>query len=489
MVRRRMLAVFLMLVLLLPLIAACGQEEPESALESPPTSVQSPLVEMSPLPEEETEEEPPDVAEEAESPEAVETEVAEEEQVEGEPPAVPNAEQARQFEGTTIRYYGDTVGLGAQLDQVLAARFTEETGIVVEVIPKPEGATEAFSAYQRLFQAQSPDIDVMMIDVIWPGALGQHLADLSQALGQEAEQHYPGIIENNTVEGRLVAMPWFGDFGMLYYRTDLLEQYGFDGPPETWTELEEQARTVMEGEMQNNPNFTGFVFQGNAYEGLTTNALEWLASNGVRFIEEGEVTINDPAAIEMLNRTRDWVGDIAPRGVTGYQEEDARNVFQGGNAMFMRNWPYAYAAGQLEDSPIRGIFDVAPLPHGEGGESTGTVGGWQLAVSNYSQNQEAAAEFVRYMTSPEVQTYRAIEGSFVPTIPEVAQDPQVLEAMPFLEPMEDVVRVTRPSTELAERYNEGSTAIFQGVNQILNGQDAAQVVPQIEQRLQRLLGR
>jgi trehalose/maltose transport system substrate-binding protein len=403
-------------------------------------------------------------------------------------PAVPNAETASEYSGTSITYYGDSVGLGAQMDEVLTAQFMEDTGINVEVIRKPQDATENYSTYQRFFQGQSTDIDVMMLDVIWPGAFAPHLVDLSDAMAEEAAMHYETIIENNTVDGALVAIPWFADFGMLYYRTDLLEQYGYDAPPATWNELEEMAQAIQDGEREEgNDTFTGFVWQGAAYEGLTCDALEWIYSHGGgAIIEDGEITLNNPQAIEALNRAAGWVGTISPEGVVSYREEDARGVFQGGNAACMRNWPYAYAAGQEADSPIRDQFDVAPLPVANEGEPAGTVGGWQLGVSAYSQNPEASIEFVRYMASPEVQKWRALVGSQVPTIPEVAQDEEVLEALPFLEPLEEVVRVTRPSRTTGQRYNEASTAFFQGVYEVLQGADANEVLPRIEQRLERI---
>ncbi|MCM8748261.1 ABC transporter substrate-binding protein [Thermomicrobiaceae bacterium CFH 74404] len=478
-VLRRAAALGLSVPALSALLAACAGEEA--------TPTQAPAVQPTATPTEAAAETPTAAETPAGTPTVITT--PETTYSMDNPPEVFNADQASQYSGATLTYYGDSVGIGAEMDQALAGAFSEATGITINVVPKPESATENYAAYQRFFSAQSPDVDVMMIDVIWPGAFAPHLVDLSQALGEEAKAHYETIIENNTVDGKLVGMPWFGDFGMLYYRTDLLEKYGFSNPPETWDELEEMAQTILEGERGANPNFAGFVFQGNAYEGLTCNALEWLASSGGgRFIENGQVTINNPQAVEMLNKVRGWVGTIAPQGVTTYQEEDSRQVFQGGNAAFLRNWPYVYSLATGEDSPVRDMVGVAPLPAQPGNPHVGTVGGWQLAVSMYSRAPEAAIEFVRYMTSPEVQTWRAVLGSFVPTIPDVASRPEVLQAMPFLEPMEAVERVTRPSRETGERYNEVSTIVFQGVNQILTGQDAAQVLPGVAQRLQRIVG-
>lgn len=404
------------------------------------------------------------------------------------PPPVANAEAASAFSGTKLVFWGDAVGPGAVAGETAAARFTEETGIEIEVIPRPESATESYSQYQRVFQGQDSSMDVGMIDVIWPGAFAPHLADMTEAMADTIDQYFETVVQNNTIDDKLVGVPWFGDNGILFYRTDLLEKYEFAGPPTTWDELEEMATTIMEGEQADNPEFQGFVWQGNAYEGLTCDALEWLASSGGgTIVEDGEVTLDNDTAKEFLVRAQGWVGTISPEGVTGYQEEDARNVFQGGNAAFMRNWPYAYSAGKAADSPIADIFDVGPLPAAEGQQPVGTVGGWQLAVNNYSENQEAAMEFVKYMAGAEMQKWRAIHYSFVPLIMSVAEDPQVLEAMPFLVTTADVVRVTRPSREAGELYNELSTVFFQGVNGILTGDSPEDVVPGMAEDIAALL--
>ena len=506
--RREVLRRSVMLGLSVPaigaLLAACGDDDDEGDGEAPTSTGATGQPAGSPTEEEEeatpTEEEEgsPTAEEEASpteddgaaaSPDASPDASPEVEMSIDNPPDVPNADEASAFSGASLTYYGDGVGIGNQLDEALAAKFSEATGINIEVIPRPESATETFATYQRAFEAQSGDIDVMMVDVIWPGAFAPHLLDLGPAFEGAMDQWYESIVENNTIDGKFVGAPWFGDFGILYYRTDLLETYGYDGPPTTWDELEEMATTIMQGEAANNPNFAGFVFQGNAYEGLTCNALEWIASvGGGTIIEDGEVTLDNDEAKAILDQVGGWVGNIVPTGVTGYQEEDARNAFQGGNAAFMRNWPYAYSLGQADDSAVAGMFDVAGLPAGEGMDPVGTLGGWQLAVSAYSEEPEAATEFVKYMVSPEVVKWRAIVASFVPLIIDVAEDPDVIEAQPYLENLADVTRVTRPSQETGENYNQVSTEFFQGVNEILTGGSAEEIIPSVAQRIERLLG-
>ncbi|AUX44770.1 ABC transporter substrate-binding protein [Sorangium cellulosum] len=408
--------------------------------------------------------------------------------IKAQPPAVPNAAEAKKFSGAKLKYYSESVGVGAELDRVLIKQFNQDTGIEVALIPRPKDATETYSVYQRLFQGQSADIDVLMLDVIWPGAFAQNLLDLREKLGEAAKQHVESIVQNNTVDGKLVAMPWFTDFGLLYYRTDLLEKYGYSKPPETWDELEQMAKKIQDGERASSPNFLGFVWQGKAYEGLTCNALEWIASHGGgAIIEDGKITVNNPGAQKALARAKGWVGTISSAGVTSYEEEDARNTFQGGNAAFMRNWPYAYAAGNADKSPIKGKFGVAPLPHEPGQKSAGAVGGWQLAVSKFSAQKDAAIELVRYLTSPEAQKFRATAGSFIPTVRSVQEDPDVVKSMPFLSRAKDIALVPRPSNSTGARYNEASIAFFQGVSQVLQGKDPKEVLGQVEQRLTRAL--
>ena len=88
-----------------------------------------------------------------------------------------------------------------------------------------------------------------MIDVIWQGIAAPHAVDLKKYFKEdEISAHFPRIIQNNTVNGKLVSIPWFTDAGVLYYRTDLLEKYGYKEPPKTWEELTEMAKKIQDGE-------------------------------------------------------------------------------------------------------------------------------------------------------------------------------------------------------------------------------------------------
>ncbi|MCI0594890.1 ABC transporter substrate-binding protein, partial [Chromohalobacter sp.] len=305
------------------------------------------------------------------------------------------------------------VGAELTLCKEGVAAWEEKTGHSVDVVSTPNSSTERLSLYQQILSAQSGDIDVMQIDVVWPGLLANHLVDLREVGGKDiADGHFQTIVDNNTVDGRLVAMPWFTDAGVLYYRKDLLDKYERE-VPETWQQMTATAEVIQQGERKaGKDGMWGYVFQGRAYEGLTCNALEWVASYGGGSIvdDQGEITIDNPRAAAALDQAAEWIGNISPKGVLNYTEEEARGVFQSGNAVFMRNWPYAWALAQSESSDVRGKVGVTMLPHGPKGSSAATLGGWNLAVSKYSKHPELAVDLVEFLTSEAEQKRRAIQG-------------------------------------------------------------------------------
>lgn len=385
--------------------------------------------------------------------------------------------------------------IGPALDRAEADKFTELTGIKVDLILAEKSATDRLAIYRQQLSANSSDVDVYMVDVIWPGILAEYAEDLKPAIS-DLDKFFPAIVANNTVNDKLVALPYYTDAGLLYYRKDLLQKYGFSGPPKTWAELEEQAKKIQEGERAaGSKDFWGYVWQGKAYEGLTCNALEWQVSNGGGTIVEpdGTVSVNNDQVAAAINRAKGWVGTISPDGVTTYQEEEARGVWQAGNAAFMRNWPYAYSLGQNADSKIKDKFDVVPLPMGDGDKARNadTLGGWQLMVNKNSKSKEAAIEFVKFLTSPEIQKFNSLQRSLLPTRPAIYDDPEVLASNAYYKPLKDVFAggaVARPSTVSSDLYNDVSVAYFTAVNEALTGQkETKAALEDLQKKIEQIL--
>nr|WP_242674510.1 ABC transporter substrate-binding protein [Marinobacter halodurans] len=395
-------------------------------------------------------------------------------------------------QAATVTISCGAVGAERQLCEQGTQAWAEKTGNQVKVVSTPNSSTERLSLYQQLLAAQSGDVDVFQIDVIWPGMLADNFIDLSKYSNGAEKEHFQSLVRNDTVDGRLVAMPWFTDAGVLYYRKDLLEKY--DQPvPETWAQLTDVAKTVQAGERKaGNDKMWGFVWQGRAYEGLTCDALEWLASYNAGTIvdRDGKVTVDNPQAVKALEMAHSWIDTISPVSVLNYTEEEARGVFQSGNAVFMRNWPYAWSLAQSADSPVKGKVGVVALPKGgEDGRHAGTLGGWQLAVSKYSAHPEVAADLVMYLTSYKEQKRRAIEGSYNPTRPELYKDEEVLAKVPFFGDLFETFKngVPRPSSATGDKYGRVSNAFYNAVHSVLSGESSAEdALGSLDHQLNRL---
>jgi trehalose/maltose transport system substrate-binding protein len=380
--------------------------------------------------------------------------------------------------------------LRSQLD-----RFEADTGNKVTIVPMPSSTTDQFGQYKLWLAAGNADIDVYQTDVIWAPQLADQFVDLAAAAKDVVADHFPSIVESQTVNGKLVALPAFTDAPALYYRKDLLEKYG-KSVPKTWPELAATAKEIQDAERAaGKADIQGFVFQGNAYEGLTCDALEWVKSyGGGQIIEaDGSISINNPQAVAALEQAKSWIGTISPEGVLSYQEEESRGVWQLGNAVFMRNWPYAYQLGNGDDSAVKGLFDVAPLPagEGEGARSAATLGGWNIAVSKYSKNQDEAVKLALFLASKDVQKERALKQSNLPTIVSLYDDADIAANQPIIPRWKDVFlnAVPRPSAPAKVKYNEVSSLFWSAVHDTLSGNGtAAENLEVLEAKLTALKG-
>lgn len=399
---------------------------------------------------------------------------------------------AAHAQAATVTISCGSVGQDFEFCKKHTDEWAKKTGNTVKLFTAPQSTTDILALYRQLFAAKSSDIDVIMADVVWPGILKDHLIDLKKYSKGAEKGHFPAIVANNTLDGKLLAMPWFTDAGLLFYRKDLIENYKQKAPT-TWEELAATAKVIQDGERAaGNKDFQGFVFQAKAYEGLSCNAIEWISSFGGGSLVEadGTISVNNPNAAKALDTAASWIGSIAPQGVLNYAEEEARGVFQSGNAAFMRNWPYAWSLGNGGDSGIKGKIGVSALPKGgSNAKGAAALGGWQLAVSKYSRTPDAAADLVMYLTSEAIQKDRAVRGSYNPTITALYKDKDVLAANPFFGSLYDVfVNATpRPSTVTGLKYNEASSAFWNAAHDVLSGKTSgADSVKRLEGKLKQI---
>ena len=371
-------------------------------------------------------------------------------------------------------------------------QFTKETGIRVKLLPAPEGA-EPLDAWRSFLESGAKIPDVYGVDVIWPGILAENLLDLRALVpAPEIATHFPELIANNTVNGKMVALPCLIDVGLLYYRTDLLKHYGYRTPPRTWRELETMATRIQAGERaRGQKDFWGFVWEGASSESLSCNALEWQVSEGGgSIIENNVVTVNNPETARAWERALRWVGTISPPGVVSYKEWDAYNIWRAGQAAFMRNWAPPNSGEPVQGSLRKDQFAIASLPGGRA-KVAATVGGRGYAISRHSLHPREASMLVRFLCRRDTQLNRSLKIGKSPTIPELYDDPGIL-ADPYYSTILKTYRedkVSRPSTETGRRYPALSRAYFMAVHEVLAGKKpAATALADLQTELMQITG-
>jgi len=297
-----------------------------------------------------------------------------------------------------------------------------------------------------LGRGRGPGFDVMMLDVIWVPEFARAgwLLDLTPSLAPgELDAFFPAAAEAARWDGRVWALPWNFNVGVLYYRADLLARHGL-APPRTDAELADAVARIRAAERD--PKLEGFVWQGKQYEGLTCNALEALWATGTALLgPAGEVFPDEARAADALGRLRGWIDSgVSPRWVSAADEELTRRAFGDGHAIFLRNWFYAMDLFEEPGAPVRGKVGIAPLPGRlPGVAAPGSTGGSLLGVSRTSQHPEAAVALTRFLASEEAQRVLA-GGSVLPTRRALYFDPALVAKRPHMPRFHDLALAARP---------------------------------------------
>jgi len=380
----------------------------------------------------------------------------------------------------------------------LPQQFTRETGIHLRDLAVPEATLDQLNLSRKLLQDHSSNIDVLNIDVIWPGLLGGDLIDLRHELADEITSIEPLLLPSYEVDGKVVAIPYTVQVGVLEYRSDLLREYGYQHPPRTWDELERMAARIQSGERaKGKKDFWGYVWQGAGTEALVCNALEWqVAEGGGRVIESNRsISVNNPRAIRSWQRAKRWIGWISPPSVLAYQELDSINVFDKGGAAFGRVWGGAPIAGigifrpfHWRSSLVKSKTGIASIPGGSMG-SVGTLGGSGLAVSKYSSHPQEAVELIRFLVRAQIRSN--IEDNRIVIQSAIGNGSTALDEKDRAKKsVRDAPRLAiRPSSETGAHYEKLTRAYIDAVHSVLTDENSAsKAAADLEKELVRITG-
>ena len=327
----------------------------------------------------------------------------------------------------------------------LTGQFNGEfPGPPIQLIEGPRSTDTREEMYSTAFLAGEAGFDIVFIDISWLAkfAAAGWLLDLTPRISAEDRRALLSAeLAGSSYQGRLYRMPALTDVGVLYYRTDLMAQ-----PPETFDDLLRLARAHQ------TPERWGYLWQGRQYEGLVTVFLEVLWGFGGDWIDTSSrrVMLDSPEATRAVEFLKSTVGTVSPAAVTTYDEEDTRNVFQNGRAVFMRNWPYAQALMEEDSSPVRGRFALAPMVHAPGRKSGPTLGGWGFAISSFCPDPDRAWQFIEWITRPaQLRVFQQRQGK-IPARRDMAP-PEFLPILEAARPRPPIPEYA-PASDILQRW-------------------------------------
>lgn len=381
---------------------------------------------------------------------------------------------------TTLRIFTGGQQRPDVMRKILDVYQSKNPGVKVDVEVGGATSEQQQQYLNTVLAAKDATLDVVLIDVIRPAqwAAAQWAEPLDSYLGADKDavmaKYLPAYREANIVGGKVIALPYFADVQLLYYRKDLLEKHGVQ-PPKTWAELQASAEKIQKAE--GNAQLSGFQTAGAPIEGtVCTYLVPMWGAGGALTDKAGKLTLNTDAAKKPFEL---WDGlkkaGVTPPNLAEIPTDRIRQNMQAGNLIYGMTWGYVWNRSQNDaDSTVKGKIGVVPLPGFTADKAATCIGGWQVAVTSFSKNKAEAVKLIRWLSSPEVSKMQAIEASHMPVFPEVYNDADVLKANPWFKDALPVVQSAR-ARPVSPRYTEVSEVIRTNMNAFLAGTKTADV--------------
>ena len=312
----------------------------------------------------------------------------------------------------------------AKFEEIVARFEAENPGIKIAV----ERNNEA-SYYDKLVTTilggSAPDIARVEPPKAAQYIAAGYAANLDSYISSELrDQFFEGTLEPLIKDGSLYGVPQDVAVLVLFYRTDMFEAAGLDGPPATWDELVADAQALTkdtDGDGQPDVYGIGLFGGWGAFEFYPWF---WQAGGQMLREEDGKIVpvFNSPEGVAALQFWVDLVEKyhVMPEGTATYGEDEVKGPFMAGQLAMFTSGPWTVASLK-EASELEGKWAVAPLPKGK--EEASVLGGMDLIVLEQSKHKEEAAKFLNFWMQDEIQLDWAKSLSLLPVKKSLYQDP------------------------------------------------------------------
>lgn len=331
------------------------------------------------------------------------TRVVEVEAMEEEPEAVPyNLTPGKPYDGTSINFLICCPTAGQFVAwQNSAAEFTELTGIEVVFANEPWGSFQERIVTESIAGTGAYDA-VVWLDS-WGPSFSNTLLPLEPLIERDGidymDDYPPAFLDAGTFNGHTYGIPVRTHAFITFYRTDVFADLGLD-PPATWDEVLETGRTIQES--------TGMAGLSNYYGvGSAQNLFVWalmLWGNGGDIFDADFRPIFNSAEGVAAAELYASLAEIGPESQFTNLEADARSVIsQGDAAMIIGWWHFAGGFNNPETSveDVVGNMGYAPVPALPGEDPVGFALSIPIGISSFSRNQDAAWEWIKFLSHPE----------------------------------------------------------------------------------------
>jgi multiple sugar transport system substrate-binding protein len=291
----------------------------------------------------------------------------------------------------------------------------------------------------RRLASDDSSIDLMSLDPIYVPEFAQagFLAPVPRDVAQRVAQGVvPASIESSTWNGRLVAVPFWANTQLLWYRKSVAQAAGLDMTrPVTWAQVTDAARSqhkILSAQGIRSESLT--VWLNALVESAGGSIIAHNSTNPKR-ITLGLESAAGLEAGEVMKRVA-TSGAVGP-GFSTSNEDDSATQFESADGGFMVNWPFvwprattAVEAGTL-DASVPADYGWALYPRVDADKPAAPpFGGINLGVGAFSKHTGLAYQAAECITSDANQAYYFTTNGNPAASTAVYDDPAVGKAFP-----------------------------------------------------------